>query len=495
MNDLTPAEEAVRDEIWIRLDGREWAKTNYDGAARAAVAAAGPILEAKALREFADAHRFPHDWIMFRRNDGSGVTVSDRLREAAAGKLGEPTSATKAGAEAAGLIGAHNDLADRNERLKAARALVEVADLPPGSLDAAVSLLEDMVIEVDHVRGEVEEARAEAERLRTQNDVLVTEVRFQGERAEKHREEARMLAVDNNALKLVPDRARFDEVVAEMNQAIEAWGKAEEERDTARRTAEHYRAMKCAVCGRRAAYVNAAGEVIGWGCADGDTCVDPPGPRQAYRDAIEIALNALSRWPWDGRADGLQARRNLRKLADALDTEPRTESAGDRPAGRRSASRFALEQPLVKRSLPDFLREAGHVTLADAVQRTKDMLAATPEDVPTVDEPGTEEREPTLRDVMAAAYRNGLGLRKEVDDHETRSYSDEPDRREHWHLREWSITNAHGRQVGRFELETGPRTYVRLTSRRDPSSEKGLLTDPTIGDVLDAARAAGLITK
>lgn len=42
---------------------------------------------AEALREFANANRFPSDWIMFRRNDGSGVTVSDLLRETAAGKL------------------------------------------------------------------------------------------------------------------------------------------------------------------------------------------------------------------------------------------------------------------------------------------------------------------------------------------------------------------------------------------------------------------------
>lgn len=41
-------------------------------------------------------------------------------------------------------------------------------------------------------------------------------------------EQARMLAVENNALKLLPDRARFDEVVAEKNEAIKAWGQAED---------------------------------------------------------------------------------------------------------------------------------------------------------------------------------------------------------------------------------------------------------------------------
>lgn len=39
--------------------------------------------KAEALREFADAHRFPSHWIMFRRDDGSGVTVGDLLRETA----------------------------------------------------------------------------------------------------------------------------------------------------------------------------------------------------------------------------------------------------------------------------------------------------------------------------------------------------------------------------------------------------------------------------
>lgn len=42
-----------------------------------------PHIEAAALRAFADAHRFPSSWVMFRREDGSGVTVSDLLRETA----------------------------------------------------------------------------------------------------------------------------------------------------------------------------------------------------------------------------------------------------------------------------------------------------------------------------------------------------------------------------------------------------------------------------
>lgn len=38
----------------------------------------------EALREFADAVRFPNYWILFRRDDGRGVTVGDLLRETAA---------------------------------------------------------------------------------------------------------------------------------------------------------------------------------------------------------------------------------------------------------------------------------------------------------------------------------------------------------------------------------------------------------------------------
>lgn len=39
---------------------------------------------AKALTVFADATRFPNDWILFRRGDGHGVTVGVLLRETAA---------------------------------------------------------------------------------------------------------------------------------------------------------------------------------------------------------------------------------------------------------------------------------------------------------------------------------------------------------------------------------------------------------------------------
>lgn len=39
--------------------------------------------EAKALRAFADAVRLPSEWVLFRRDDESGVTVGDLLRETA----------------------------------------------------------------------------------------------------------------------------------------------------------------------------------------------------------------------------------------------------------------------------------------------------------------------------------------------------------------------------------------------------------------------------
>lgn len=42
---------------------------------------------AKALRDFAGGTRFPNNWILFRRDDGSGVTVSDLLRETADGYI------------------------------------------------------------------------------------------------------------------------------------------------------------------------------------------------------------------------------------------------------------------------------------------------------------------------------------------------------------------------------------------------------------------------
>ncbi|THV25991.1 hypothetical protein [Glycomyces paridis] len=95
-NPLSPAEmAAVREltawEVFEASDGNPSIRLKEgrttEEQARALVDAIRPIIEAEALHEFADANRFPSDWIMFRRNDGSGVTVPDLLREVAAGKL------------------------------------------------------------------------------------------------------------------------------------------------------------------------------------------------------------------------------------------------------------------------------------------------------------------------------------------------------------------------------------------------------------------------
>lgn len=90
----SPAEQAAAEALDRELTfmiADDLAVGELDRLARAVVAALRPILAAKALREFADANRFPSDWIMFRRNDGSGVTVPDLLREVAAGKLRSST--------------------------------------------------------------------------------------------------------------------------------------------------------------------------------------------------------------------------------------------------------------------------------------------------------------------------------------------------------------------------------------------------------------------
>ena len=52
---MTEAEQAAREVIWHRLDGHEWAKSNYDGVAREVVDELRPIIAAEALREEAAA--------------------------------------------------------------------------------------------------------------------------------------------------------------------------------------------------------------------------------------------------------------------------------------------------------------------------------------------------------------------------------------------------------------------------------------------------------
>jgi len=50
---LNPIEIEARDEIWVHLDGHEWAKSNYDGTARAVVAAVRPAIEEPYVRAVA----------------------------------------------------------------------------------------------------------------------------------------------------------------------------------------------------------------------------------------------------------------------------------------------------------------------------------------------------------------------------------------------------------------------------------------------------------
>lgn len=59
------------------------AHAEFDRVIAAELAAAERRGAAKALRNFADAHRFPSAWVMFRRVDDSPVSVGDLLRETA----------------------------------------------------------------------------------------------------------------------------------------------------------------------------------------------------------------------------------------------------------------------------------------------------------------------------------------------------------------------------------------------------------------------------
>lgn len=61
------------------LTGRDEARARFDRWLSARLAQT----KAEALREFADAHRFLPEWVMFRRNDDSAVTIPDLLRETA----------------------------------------------------------------------------------------------------------------------------------------------------------------------------------------------------------------------------------------------------------------------------------------------------------------------------------------------------------------------------------------------------------------------------
>ncbi|WP_293785012.1 hypothetical protein [uncultured Aeromicrobium sp.] len=85
---------------WIVIPGfgqvhqGQWLMKHHDGSWSVRTEVEGPSAQslesiraeakAEALTEFADSTRFPHDWVLFRRDDGSGVTISDLLRETAA---------------------------------------------------------------------------------------------------------------------------------------------------------------------------------------------------------------------------------------------------------------------------------------------------------------------------------------------------------------------------------------------------------------------------
>lgn len=70
------------------LLGRQFAVTSKQqreylwDAVTAALAEVEGSIKAQTLREYADAGR--HPWIVFRRKDGSPVTVNDHMRETAA---------------------------------------------------------------------------------------------------------------------------------------------------------------------------------------------------------------------------------------------------------------------------------------------------------------------------------------------------------------------------------------------------------------------------
>lgn len=64
--------------------GKDWkAAEDLMPLITAEIAAAERRGAAEALRNFADAHRFPSAWVMFRRVDDSPVSVGDLLRETA----------------------------------------------------------------------------------------------------------------------------------------------------------------------------------------------------------------------------------------------------------------------------------------------------------------------------------------------------------------------------------------------------------------------------
>ncbi|MEU6858841.1 hypothetical protein AB0B28_08210 [Glycomyces sp. NPDC046736] len=499
MADLTPAERAAAErfqpECWCAPELCD----ECEAKGRAFVALVRPLIEADALREFADANRFPSDWVMFRGANGSSVTVPDLLREAAAGKLGEPAG------HVASKEAALTDLTARHERVKAARGLAD-GDLPegPGALQAVAELLEDMVLEVD--------------RLGAHNGVLVTEIRHQAnlaEDAKAGREKARGIAVRLEQ-QLGEMEGRFERSQADLG---EAWATVEKLKAGVARQRETIDSLG------RIAYDEMWGERFPHRDHKADDDRGGPDCAGCWGDMI---LQAIGEEPKDEKLAALfdvpadrQARLGsigLGDLAVMLDEvlkhvtalpsnmfyrsripaarpapsetpTPARPTANDRtthhPAGTRSASRYVVDKATRSR-FQENLERMG----PDVLDAFKVGLRAAAEKMLREQGHGLGAPAPTVRDVMAAAYRNGLGLHKRIDQ------TDEDGDGRQWRLREWDITNPHRRVIGAFELEEGPNgTHARLTSRRNSESGKQLYAEPTPGVLLAAARAAGLITK
>lgn len=305
-----------------------------------------------------------------------------RSRGAGSGEvLSDPTPREiLAAAEAVGLTGTAEDLTTRNEQLKAARSLVKGTNLRPRSIEAALLLLEDMVLEVDQVRGEVEAAHAKVEQLLAANDTVSAEaaeqcraaaartVQAETERDQARAEAARLDAqIKDLAFWLIERTGEPKGSYGAVDAAKNAITELTAERDKARAIAVEleqqlgeiqHRLGEIALDRERRDVEEFSGEsVTAFRTAEEclavvDDVTDPipsesfaparpsvaehldvPGPRQAYRDALAVADNALGRWPYDGSPEAQTHRRNLRKLAGQLgDDRPAPTRSSDRPA-------------------------------------------------------------------------------------------------------------------------------------------------------------------
>ena len=76
---IAAAETALLGRTFAVTQARQ--REDLRDAVTAALAEVEASIKAQALREYADAHR--HPWTVFRREDGSPVTVNDLMRETA----------------------------------------------------------------------------------------------------------------------------------------------------------------------------------------------------------------------------------------------------------------------------------------------------------------------------------------------------------------------------------------------------------------------------